>query len=209
MKKALLLFILVSVFGVGNAQHFSFIKSLVKKTGLFFSDEEDTKKTSTAVAPYNPQPLPLRVDFSPNMPPVGNQMPQNSCVAWALGYGCRSYYVGKQTNAGFVTEQQTLDYSGIISPAVIYNLLNSGQNKGTSLYRALRLLTDTGACSYESMPYQKYNWRRLPDTSQIREASTFRIETFRRVEMNYAVNNLKAQLASGTQIGRASCRERV
>ncbi|MCB1167778.1 MAG: hypothetical protein KDK33_16595, partial [Leptospiraceae bacterium] len=35
--------------------------------------------------------LPSSTDLSPNMPPVGNQGQQASCVAWAVAYATKSY----------------------------------------------------------------------------------------------------------------------
>lgn len=171
-----------------------------RKTGLQFSGKDKYSTIDIAVAPYNPEPLPASVDFSGAMPPVGNQIPQNSCVAWSLGYGCRSYYAGLDTGVKFITDKQTLDYSGIVSPAFIYNLINNNENKGASLYDALKLLADTGACSFLSMPYQRYNWHKKPGAEQIKEAGKFSITTFRRVDLQYAVGNIKAQLALGTPV---------
>lgn len=182
-----------------NAQVGNLFKRLAEKTGLFFSDEKEYKALGKAVPSYTGK-LPPMVDFTKQMPPVGKQNPQNSCVAWALGYGCRSYYLNPTDSNSFVTDYATVDYTGIISPSFIYNLINDGKNKGTNLYRALKLLRDTGACSFQSMPYQPYNWKKQPDAEQLKEAQTFRIETFRRVDMSNAVTNLKAQLASGMPV---------
>lgn len=197
MRKKTFTFLFLVAYVFTNAQG-NIFQRLAEKTGLFFSDEKEYKDLGKAVSSYTGK-LPPMVDFTKQMPPVGKQNPQNSCVAWALGYACRSYYLNPDTNK-FVTGYETIDYTGIISPSFIYNLINDGKNKGTNLYRALKLLRDTGACSYQSMPYQPYNWKKQPDKEQLKEAQTFRIETFRRVDMSNAVLNLKAQLASGMPV---------
>ncbi len=200
MKRLPVLLALLMLHQVADAQFFSsIINKIYKKASSVFSDEKDYNSTVSAGAPYLNGDLPTEVDFEPYMPPVGNQLPQHSCVAWAIGYGCRSYYVARQTNTKFVANN-TIDYSGIISPAFIYNLMNKGENKPSSLYWALRLLRDTGACSWQSMPYHNYRWKKKPVGWQFAEAREFRIDVFQRVDKNYLVKNMKAQLAAGTPV---------
>lgn len=200
MKRLPVLLALLMLHQVANAQFFSNIfNRIYKKASSVFSDEEDYNSTDSAIAPYLNGDLPTTVDFEPYMPPVGNQLPQHSCVAWAVGYGCRSYYVARQTNAKFVANN-TIDYTGIVSPAFIYNIMNKGENKPSSLYWALRLLRDTGACSWQSMPYHNYRWKRKPAKWQFAEAQEFRIDIFLRLEKSYLVKNIKAQLATGTPV---------
>ena len=51
-----------------------------------------------AVVPNLPglQSLPEVVDLSPNLPPVGNQQGQNSCVGWSVAYYYKSYHEGME-----------------------------------------------------------------------------------------------------------------
>ncbi len=200
MKSRWLCFLLVFALAATLAQCGTSKCGTKRRTGLLPPDPDEYSKVGIAVPPPSIGPLPASVDFSGYMPPVGSQIPQNSCVAWALGYGCRSYYVGKETNTKFVTDKKTLDYSGIISPAFIYNLINNGQNKGARILSALKLLADTGACSYESMPYQKYNWHKQPTAEQLEEAKKYRIVTYRRIDPHFFLSNLKAHLAAGIPV---------
>lgn len=203
MKRSILIFALCAFQFSASAQFFVSLKNLARRAGLFFTDDTQYKKVEKAPAPVTCKPLPAEIDFSAELPPVGNQLPQNSCVAWALGYACRSYYMGKQQKVDFVTEQKNLNYSVIASPSFIYNLLNNKQNQGTNLFRALNLLKDTGVCSYESMAYHKYEYKKQPSEKQLNEAENYRIEKFWRVDLSKpstAVENLKTQLAVGTPV---------
>lgn len=191
MKRLFILLLLVSCFYAGRSQKV--------KPGLVFTHDSVYRKTLPAVLPLSRGELPAMVDLSDRMPPVGNQRPQNSCVAWAIGYGARSYYnpiVNKQA----ITRGNGVDYSAVVSPSFIYNLLNEGKNKGLNMQQALRLLMDTGACSYQTMPYEKYNWVKKPRPKQIEEASSYRIEAYRKIDLTLALLNFKGELISGNPV---------
>jgi C1A family cysteine protease len=90
--------------------------------------------------------LPQLFEIS-NLPPVGNQKSQNSCVAWAIGYATRSYHwkLAKNTNYGN-------DF--LFSPSFIYNQINSGKDEGSNFYDAFSLLQTKGVCNIQDMPYK-------------------------------------------------------
>ena len=60
-------------------------------TGLVPATPEQLRGVPLAYIPYSSDQLPLAVDLSKDMPPVGNQGKQNSCVAWAVAYVLKSY----------------------------------------------------------------------------------------------------------------------
>ena len=57
----------------------------------FNPTSEEQLATVPEVARQSLMTLPERVDLSANMPPVGDQGTQGSCVAWAVGYALKSY----------------------------------------------------------------------------------------------------------------------
>lgn len=161
-----------------------------QNTGLLFTPPAVYNNVGQSVPAFLQGSIPSSLDLSSTLPAVGSQLPQNSCVGWALGYTCRTYYNYKLLK---LTRLKT-DESDIASPAFIYNLLNNGNNKGISINRALRLLMDTGVCSYKKMPYDKYDWKTKPSATQIEDAKNFRIDTFKRIDLTYTVMNLKSEL---------------
>jgi cyclophilin family peptidyl-prolyl cis-trans isomerase len=106
----------------------------------------------------------LAVDQSatPWFPPIGSQGAQGSCVAWSVGYYVKTFQEAKEHGwdlsdaswAGGHSGQPTESYQNMImSPAFIYNLINGGEDQGSSFYEAIRLVCYIGAASWEKMPY--------------------------------------------------------
>lgn len=117
--------------------------------------------------------LPARVDLSAQMPPVGDQGPHASGVAWALAYGLMSHGRAAQnqsgilaTPAGFVVQAPARGETGrtpcraggrdadrMYSPADLYAALNSRGEGGIDLLRAGRHLVRQGALDCNAAPY--------------------------------------------------------
>ncbi len=134
------------------------------------------------------------IDLTVYMPPVGNQFRQNSCAAWALGYACRSYY-NSDGSPGFFTKRPPAQDSNIVSPAFIYNTLNNKRwDSELQLTNAMRLMKDTGACSYKSMPYTKGGFNTPPNATQIQEAKNFKIEAFGQLNKVAIIDEIRGQL---------------
>ncbi len=136
------------------------------------------------------------IDLSAYMPPVGDQKMQNSCVAWALGYACRSYY-NNINDPLYINNGSSQNNPNVISPAFIYNLLNDGRwDKKIKIENAMRLLKDTGSCTYKSMPYKESKYKDQPGELQIMEAQNFKIESFGQLNKKNLVTEIIAQLKS-------------
>lgn len=172
-------------------------------TGLIFTEPEDYEKIGIASLPYGAGEIPNQIDLSSDMPPVGNQNPQNSCVAWATTYACLSYYEKGIRNAPYFTNGQ-INYDNILSPSYVYNQINNGQNKGTYFEDAFNILQTEGACTFSSMPYIPNDWVSQPNNNQEREAKNFKIETYRRLNLSDAVTSLKAELINKNPVIIAS-----
>jgi hypothetical protein len=166
--------------------------------GLVFTNEKVYKNTGFSMPLFFRGATPKAVDLSPKMPKVLDQRPLNSCVAMALGYACRGYYNIKNPNSGL--------QNYLTSPSFVYNLLNGGNNNPINIYRALQLLTDTGVCSLKEMPYvpNRKGLEVLPNPAQLQEAKNYKIETFRRVDLDNAVVRLKAELIASNPVLCAS-----
>jgi C1A family cysteine protease len=187
----LILFLLLSTTGLLRAQNYS--------TGLIFSSAAEYAKIPEASMPLGAGNVPTVVDFSVNMPPVGDQNPQNSCVAWAIAYGCKSYQ--EKMKGGYTyTTSGSLDYSKVFSPAFLYNLINNGQNVGTSFVDACEIAKEYGLCTWQAMPYQPNNWVTRPNANQLEAAKKFKIETYRRLDLTDATTSIKAQLLGGLPV---------
>jgi C1A family cysteine protease len=172
-------------------------------TGLIFTEPDNYEKIGVASLPFGAGEIPRQVDLSSDMPPVGNQNPQNSCVAWATTYACLSYYEKGIRNKPYFSNGQ-INYDNILSPSYVYNQINNGQNKGTYFEDAFKILQDEGACSFSSMPYIPNDWVSQPNTNQENEARNFKIETYRRLNLSDAVTSLKAELINKNPIIIAS-----
>lgn len=186
---------------------FSFCITLYaqEKTGLTFTNKRTYNRVGFTIPPIIRDAIPVYVDLSDKLPPVGNQSRQNSCVGWALGYATRSYY--NIINSCYDSEsgQYCMDESNYFSPAFIYNMLNKGKNSGVSLYKALQLIKDTGVCTMSTMPYDEYDYKTVPNSNQIKEANRYKIQSFKKLEIKgvdslRAIANLKSALISGQPI---------
>jgi len=107
-------------------------------------------------------------DLSAQMPPVGNQGANYSCVAWATAYYLKSY-------------QETVEHgwdpaasAHRFSPMCIYNQANSGHDGGISFYSALKLLTDKGCAALDVFPILSGDYMAWPNVAQCEAALPYR-----------------------------------
>jgi hypothetical protein len=112
----------------------------------------------------------LRVDLSGQMPPVGNQGAQSSCVAWAVAYN-------HVTHNEWVEHHWNVNDSEYqFSPAFMYNQINGGADYGTSGSAAMELVCEQGAASMAEFPYNQYNCTLWPSESAYSHAIWFRAD---------------------------------
>ena len=168
-------------------------------TGFIFTTPDKYDRIGNAQLPIAGGQFPSKIDLSKDMPPPGDQNPQNSCVAWSIAYACKSYQEKVKNNYNYTNNGQ-IDYSKVFSPSFLYNLINNGQNVGTSFEDACNILQTYGVCTWQTMPYNPNDWVTKPNSSQISEAKNFKIETYRKIELNDAVTNIKAQLFAGNPV---------
>ena len=141
--------------------------------------------------------LPPEVDLSPLFPIAGNQNPQSSCVAWAVGYALKSYQEKLEMGWAFTRNH-------LFSPAYIYNQINGGSDDGSRIDHALELIVQQGAATLASMPYDEHDHLTQPSAEARTEAAGFKAARWERVNGS---RDIKAALAARTPvvIGMESC----
>jgi C1A family cysteine protease len=85
--------------------------------------------------------LPERVDLSRNVPPIGDQGREGSCLAWALGYYYRGYQERIERRWSF------RDPAHLFSPSYLYNqrrAVDCATQRGMSFPNGLELLQERG-----------------------------------------------------------------
>ncbi len=115
-------------------------------------------------------PLAASADLSSELPPVGDQQSQNSCVAWATSYYYKSVLETKEHTSWDLTNPY---YQ--FSPSFVYNQINGGKDNGTSFLAAFALLENLGDVDISEMPYDEADYLTQPTTSQLEAAKPYRI----------------------------------
>lgn len=133
--------------------------------------------------------LPVVVDLSGGLPPVGDQGFMNSCVAWAVGYAAKTYQEGKEEGWDIKLE------SNQFSPAWLYNQINGGKDHGSLISDALDLVTSQGLDTLEEFPYSSGDYTSLPDFSSAKRAARYRAGGWQALPNN--VEQIKGILAGG------------
>jgi hypothetical protein len=145
-------------------------------TGLVLLQPVQYNQIPSLPPTFAPVGVPPRVDLEKQFPPPQDQGTQQSCAAWAVGYGITSYLQKNQHRWNY--SEHTL-----FSPAFIYNQLNTDptcQGRLT-LPDAMNILTTQGIVSLHTLPYDLGNCIRKPDEAMIQEAGRFFAAGFRRV----------------------------
>lgn len=111
--------------------------------------------------------LPVAVDNTAFMPPVGNQGNENSCTGFAVAYAMGE---ARNKELGYSLDNQ-------FSPSFIYNLSNF-QDNGSLMGAALTVVT-AGCSKLSDFPYIERDWQNLP-TGQVLDRA-----------LNNSVNNIE------------------
>ena len=151
MKKLILL--------VSVAVIFSFIYAAEQPqqyyTGLLFKSAKEYPFFKPCPDVISKALLPS-VDLSDEMPPVGDQGNQNSCVGWAFGY----YH---WTHTQYVeTGWDVTDIDNQFSPAFMYNLINGGSDGGSYPVDACSLIVKHGISNLAQSAYSDLDYTTWP-----------------------------------------------
>lgn len=172
---------------------FSLIAQELHRTGL---KSEDITKSRYFKA-YNPvskiSDLPVSVDLSQYMPPVGNQGKQGSCTAWSMGYYTKTYQ--EFLERGWDIN----DPAHRFSPAFIYNQVNGGVDSGASFSDAFGVLWQMGCALLSEQPYNENNYTVLSSGAAMENAINFRCNTgyWINTAIESGKKHLKSVLAEG------------
>jgi hypothetical protein len=110
----------------------------------------------------------LHVDLSSEMPPIGDQGSQGSCVCWALAY----YHT---THNEWVEHHWNVNDSQYqYSPAFVYNQTNGGADDGIPDSWAMELMLEHGVANLVDCPYADTNCTNWPSESAYSHALRFR-----------------------------------
>jgi C1A family cysteine protease len=134
--------------------------------------------------------LPAKIDLSANLPPIGDQGQEGSCVAWSTGYYLAGFQEGREHNWNLK------DTAHQFSPAFVYNQINGGADNGSSPSTALNLIQKKGVASLAAMPYRAGDYRSLPSANQSQDALPYAIGSWSYFQQG-DVAGMKAHLAGG------------
>ena len=171
-------------------------KSVRPTTGFVPANREQYLALNQPLRPRGP--VPAKVDISDRFPVPGYQGQQMNCVAWAVGYAARSYYVAKDSGGDLLRAEN------VASPAFIYNTLN--KRKGGSkdcktsiaIQDAITLLQTDGAVPLAVMMYREDDCiaQALPAVLTA-HAPRFRVQGYLRVDDE---SDIKGQISRGNPV---------
>ncbi len=141
--------------------------------------------------------LPSAVDLSPQMPAVGNQGQESSCVAWASAYALRGYEAREDVWSSVAPK--TTDPAHNFSPSFVYNQINGGHDGGSAIPTALGLMQQEGAATLADMPYVAGQFTTQPTAAALADAANYKLSTFGYIAPT-DIGSMKAQLATGIPV---------
>jgi hypothetical protein len=145
---------------------------------------------------------------TPWFPPIGNQDGEGSCTAWATTYYTKTFQEAKEHGwnltgckwEGGYYGYPTLEYQDrVFSPDFIYHLINSGRDRGSWYYNAIKAMQGLGAASWLEMPYDPKDSSAWPGEGAWREAPLYRNEPMLsiNIETDEGIEALKGLLVGG------------
>ena len=129
-----------------------------------------------------------------NVPPIGDQGGEGSCVAFGTAYDARSIFWQAGHPAAW-------SYSvNIFSPEYVYNQIKVRRSCASGAYvtTGLNLLQSQGVCRWSLMPYTDVSCTTKPNTTQKADAANYKIASYSTVTRNTTA--IKAQLAAGKPV---------
>jgi len=159
----------------------------------WMGDEDDTTIPNDVT--FFSGTLPAKVDLTPHMPPVGDQGPTGTCVAWATGYYMRT---GMNAIRNGLSTSQLTSTSKQFSPKDLFWSIPNDQKgadcNGTHFEYALSQMQSRGVATMQTVPFQNVgDCSNFPLSSWTQEAANFRIKSFRDLPVD--VNSIKTKLS--------------
>jgi hypothetical protein len=172
-------------------------------------------KIITGMYKTTDETLPSSYDHSLEnyFPPIGSQGQEGSCTAWSIGYYVNTTYEARNrgwdlSEVNWTKGAPDKDYqSYIMSPDFAYHLVNNGDNSGSYFSDIMRVVSDIGISSWETMPYIDYITSTWPEELAWREAPLYRnaigSKYYLVIDSVEDVRILKALIADGYLAGIA------
>lgn len=163
-------------------------------TGLIFLSPSTYASIPEASSPAMGL-LPKATDLTSQFPPPGDQGTQNSCVAWAVAYGVKTYLEGSERHWPISTSDH------VFSPSFLYNQLNhkADCSGGLKFDDVLNLIHAGGVSSLQDFPYDPSTCSTLPNAAIRQSAAVFKIGEYRRVNVQDDTE-VKSQIVSGIPV---------
>lgn len=180
----MMLMVFISNFSVFSAGIESYAMGCIQDTVESYAKLPKVASRSVSAS------LPSVVDLTSQFPTPGKQGSQGSCSAWAVAYAYKSF----QEKADHGWNVGTSDHQ--FSPAYVYNQIQVGNDGGSSISDAMRLLVSQGVCSLADMPYSQNDYKTQPNVAQRQKAATYRALSYGTLTAG-SVDEIKKQIASG------------
>jgi len=136
--------------------------------------------------------LPRSVDHRSLLPKPGYQDRINSCVGWASAYAARTFLENFYRGWGVDAQNK------VFSPSFVYNQINGGQDRGSSIIHAVDLFKNQGAATLQTMPYT-LDFTLQPPPQAKQEATQFVTDGYERLDPKNTLA-IKTVLASGNVV---------
>jgi len=131
--------------------------------------------------------LPSKVDIGSSVLIARSQGGLGSCASWCVA--------SEITRFERIRNKWPIGWNiSYFSPLFLYNQVNGGVDRGSSLYSNLNILREKGCALYVTFPYIE-DYRIQPSVSAYREAARYRIEEFKKLPVE--VDAIKRALAQG------------
>lgn len=129
-----------------------------------------------------------------NVPPVGDQGGEGSCVAWGTTYAGRS--ISWQVSHPAAWSQAV----NIFSPEYVYNQIKASSDceSGAYVTDGLKLLVNEGVVPWSVMPYTDLSCSLMPTPAQEATAASYKVASYSRISINSTA--IKAALVSGKAV---------
>lgn len=169
-------------------------------TGWYGDDDMSVIPTTTNYG-FGSDNLPSSVNLIPKFPPIGNQNPYGTCVAWAVAYNAKTAVNGMAS--GYSTSELASP-SKQFSPKDFFTALDDNAKgndcNGTNFTTGLDLLQSRGVATLQTVPYENLgNCSQTGlDPSWTNEANKYKIKYYRRIEKS--VLKIRENLANNVPI---------
>lgn len=173
-------------------------EEIYENLGWIGIEEEDTESIEDAIN-FGSGNLPSSADISDRMPPVGNQGQYGTCVAWAVGYGHKTFMEAVE-NDRTTSDLSNTDYQ--FSAKYLFLAIPSGSKGtdcgGTGFQPAYDVMLEKGIAQESKVPYTDLGDCSGSTSSWDSDAAFYKIENYREIDVDKSI--IKQYLAQGRAV---------